>query len=279
LVAGGGVKGGTAMSEAIQQSTHPASAATQRADGVTIVVENVAKRFGERRVLNGVSLTVPAGQTVALIGPSGGGKSTLLRCLNGLASFDSGSIRVGPHTLPAGNGRPSPELQQVRLLLGMVFQDFQLFPHRTALGNVMEAPVQVLGLDRRTARERALRLLRRVGLESHADAWPAQLSGGQKQRVAIARALAMEPRGLLCDEITSALDPELKHEVLDVLEDLKRDGLTLVLVTHEIGFARRSADRVVFLADGRVLEEGPPEQVLDKPREPRTQQFLRRVLI
>jgi polar amino acid transport system ATP-binding protein len=170
-------------------------------------------------------------------------------------------------------------VQQARRLLGMIFQDFQLFPHLTAIGNVMEAPLRVMRQPRSVVRERAGQLLERVGMAGHADAYPRQLSGGQKQRVAIARALAMEPRGLLCDEITSALDPELKGEVLDVLAGLKRDGLTLLLVTHEIGFARRAADRVVVLADGRVVEEGTPEEVLDRPRAERTQQFLRRVFV
>jgi polar amino acid transport system ATP-binding protein len=241
-----------------------------------VSLTNVSKRFGPRLVLDGISLTIQAGETVAIIGPSGGGKSTLLRCLNGLNSFDAGEIRIGPHVLrpgtnPAGSGST---VRQLRRLFGMVFQDFQLFPHLTVAQNVMEAPVQVLGLSRGEARERALRLLRRVGLERHAEAWPEQLSGGQTQRVAIARALAMEPRGLLCDEITSALDPELKNEVLSVLEDLKRDGLTLLMVTHELGFARRAADRVVVLAEGKVIEDGPPRQVLDSPQSARTQTFL-----
>ena len=160
----------------------------------------------------------------------------------------------------------------------MIFQDFQLFPHLTALENVSEAPRQVLKLTRDGARGRALGLLRRVGLEDHSGSYPSQLSGGQKQRIAIARALAMEPRGLLCDEITSALDPELKCEVLDVLESLKRDGMTLIMVTHEIGFARRAADRVLVLAEGRIVEEGPPEAVMDRPRTERTRLFLSRVL-
>jgi polar amino acid transport system ATP-binding protein len=160
----------------------------------------------------------------------------------------------------------------------MVFQDFQLFPHLTALGNVIEAPMRVLGLPRAQAVDRAQALLKRVGLADHATAYPQQLSGGQKQRVAIARALAMEPRGLLCDEITSALDPELKNDVLDVLENLKRDGMTLLMVTHEIGFARRAADRVVVLAAGSLIEDGPPAEVLDQPRHERVRTFLRRVL-
>jgi polar amino acid transport system ATP-binding protein len=249
-------------------------------DGAFVALTDVRKRFGERVVLDGVSLTVRAGETVALLGPSGGGKSTLLRCLNGLCSFDAGTVRVGPHAVCAAESQcAGPGVQQARRLLGMIFQDFQLFPHLTALANVMEAPIRVLGRTRGEAREQAMNLLRRVGLAEHADAYPQQLSGGQKQRVAIARALAMEPRGLLCDEITSALDPELKGEVLDVLAGLKRDGLTLLLVTHEIGFARRAADRVFVLAEGRVVEEGTPEEVLDRPRTERTRQFLRRVFV
>jgi glutamine transport system ATP-binding protein len=238
----------------------------------------VSKRFGERRVLDGVSLAISAGETVAILGPSGGGKSTLLRCLNGLNDFDAGEIRVGPHTLRPGRGANRETLPQVRRLFGMIFQDFQLFPHLTVLQNVIEAPVRVLRLARADAEARAMRLLERVGMGGHLAAYPPQLSGGQKQRVAIARALAMEPRGLLCDEITSALDPELKGEVLDVLVDLKKDGLTIILVTHEIGFARRAADRVVVLCDGRVLEEGPPHQVLDSPRTERMRTFLERVM-
>jgi polar amino acid transport system ATP-binding protein len=246
---------------------------------LNIILTVVTKRYGERLVLDRVSLTMKAGQTIALIGPSGGGKSTLLRCLNGLTSFDAGEIRVGPHVLKSCcTVRNDPAVRQMRRLFGMVFQDFQLFPHLTALQNVMEAPRHVLGLPGAEAAERARRLLARVGLAGHLDAWPQQLSGGQKQRVAIARALAMEPRGLLCDEITSALDPELKNEVLAVLEDLGRHGLTLLMVTHEIGFARRAADRVVVLADGRLIEDGPPAQVLGHPQTPRAQLFLRCVL-
>ncbi len=248
-------------------------------EAMDVEVSGLTKRFGPRQVLAGVSLAARPGETLALIGPSGGGKSTLLRCLNGLSAFDGGTVRVGPHLLGAAeSGRATPAVRQVRRLLGMVFQDFQLFPHLTALGNVTEAPVRVLGRPRAEAAERGLELLRRVGLEGYAGAWPRQLSGGQKQRVAIARALAMEPRGLLCDEITSALDPELKGEVLDVLVELKREGLTLLLVTHEIGFARRAADRVVVLAGGQIIEEGPPGQVIDEPRTERTRQFLSRVL-
>lgn len=244
-----------------------------------IQLTDVSKRYGDRTILDRVSLTIQPGETVALIGPSGGGKSTLLRCLNGLNAFDSGQIQVGEHLLtPASANGNGSAIQAMRRTFGMVFQDFQLFPHLTALQNIVEAPLRVLGLSRTEAMERAQRLLQIVGLASHAHAWPRYLSGGQKQRIAIARALAMQPRGLLCDEITSALDPELKHEVLDVLEKLKHEGMTLIVVTHEIGFARRAADRVVVLAEGRILEDGPPTQVLDNPRTDRVRSFLSRVL-
>jgi polar amino acid transport system ATP-binding protein len=244
---------------------------------VEIAVRGVSKQFGGRQVLDGVDLTVRAGETVAVIGPSGGGKSTLLRCLNGLCSFDRGEIHVGDQVLrPGANGNGASA--GVRRMLGMIFQDFQLFPHLTALQNIIEAPLQVLMLPKKEAFDRGRDLLRRVGLADREQAYPQQLSGGQKQRVAIARALAMSPRGLLCDEITSALDPELKNEVLAVIEDLKRDGLTLVMVTHEIGFARRAADRVIVLAGGKNIEEGPAKDVIDHPNTERTQEFLRCVL-
>ncbi|HVU88642.1 MAG TPA: amino acid ABC transporter ATP-binding protein [Pirellulales bacterium] len=250
------------------------------ADSLLSVV-GLSKRFGTRSVLEDVHLSVGRSETVALIGPSGGGKSTLLRSINALNDWDAGEIRVGPYTLQAAMvaRRDGAAVRQVRRLLGMVFQDFQLFPHFTAADNVAEAPRQVLRMARDAARAKAHELLERVGLAGHADHYPHQLSGGQKQRVAIARALAMQPHGLLCDEITSALDPELKHEVLDVVADLKRDGMALLLVTHEIGFARRAADRVVVLAEGRIIEEGPPSQVLDAPRHERTRQFLANVLV
>ena len=244
----------------------------------SITLRNVTKRFGPRTILDSISLTIPPGETVALLGPSGGGKSTLIRCLNGLNDFDAGEIEVGPHRLAAGLNNRRSEVQQVRRGFGMIFQDFQLFPHLSVLDNILEAPRRVLRLPAKEAHSRAQRLLERVGMAEFAHAFPQQLSGGQKQRVAIARALAMEPKGLLCDEITSALDPELKGEVLNVLEDLKRDGLTIVLVTHEIGFARRAADRVVVLCDGRILEEGPPAEVLDRPKTERMGLFLKRVM-
>ncbi len=249
-------------------------------DEFSIEVEDLCKRFGQRTVLHKVGFRVDRGETVAIIGPSGAGKSTLLRCLNGLCHFDRGTIRVGSFVLRAGR-RPAPfaTLRQIRQRLGMVFQDFQLFPHLTVLQNVTEAPIHVLGVARRDAERQAQALLDRVGLADHIHAFPQQLSGGQKQRVAIARALAMNPFGLLCDEITSALDPELKAEVLAVLEDLRRDGMTLILVTHEMAFAQRVADRIIVLADGEIVEDGPPSRVLSTPEHPRTTRFLEQVLL
>ncbi len=244
-----------------------------------VVLSNVTKRFGSRLVLDDISLSIDAGEALALIGPSGAGKSTLLRCINGLNTFDAGEIRVGPHVLRPDHRATGPVYRQVRRTFGMIFQDFQLFPHLTAIQNIIEAPVHVLKMAAGEARQRGMALLERVGLGDRAGAYPRELSGGQKQRVAIARAMAMEPRGLLCDEITSSLDPELKGEVLSVLEDLNRDGLTLIVVTHEIGFARRAADRVAVLADGKIIEDGPPEQVLDRPQTPRTRKFLSQMMV
>ena len=247
---------------------------------MNVELSHITKRFGNRTILDDISLRIEGGQTVALIGPSGAGKSTLLRCINGLNTFDGGTIRVGDHVLgPDRDHQACPAAREVRRVFGMVFQDFQLFPHLTALQNIMEAPRAVLRKSKAEAQKQALQLLARVGLEDRAQAYPSELSGGQKQRVAIARAMAMEPRGLLCDEITSALDPELKHEVLEVLVSLKRDGLTLILVTHEIGFAKRAADRVVVLAGGKIIEDGPPQQVIENPQAPRTRQFLKQMMI
>ena len=244
-----------------------------------IEVRGLRKAYGANVILDGVDLEIAAGETIALIGPSGGGKSTLLRCLTGLNRFDGGGIRGGDEVLPVGNPRGAEEIRgRVRRFLGMIFQDFQLFPHRTALENIVDAPVHVLKESTVEARERGMHLLRKVGLEDRAGHYPRQLSGGQKQRVAIARALAMQPRGLLCDEITSALDPELKQEVLKVLEDLRAEGLTLVMVTHEIGFARRVADRVAVFAGGKIVEVGPAARVIDQPEVERTKRFLSGVL-
>lgn len=244
-----------------------------------INAHEIRKTFNARTVLDGLSLEVTSGETVVIIGPSGSGKSTLLRCLNGLQSFDSGTIQIGDHQLEASNGkRFSPFSSEVRKVQGMIFQDFNLFPHMSVLGNVTEAPARVLKQSQTEARNLGLELLKKVGLESHANHYPSQLSGGQKQRVAIARALAMKPKVLLCDEVTSSLDPELKHEVLDVLEKLKSEGMTLLMVTHEIGFAKKAADKVVFLAEGKVVEEGSPQQILESPENSRIRTFISKLM-
>lgn len=247
--------------------------------GLHLSLSNVRKHYGSRTILDGVSLEIPAGEAVVIVGPSGGGKSTLLRCLNGLALVDAGEIRVGEHTLPCGQRPSFADLRAVRQLFGMIFQDFQLFPHLTVLENVIEAPIHVRREARDEAIEKARKLLDRVGMADHEHKHPSQLSGGQKQRVAIARALAMEPRGLLCDEITSALDPKTKAEVISVLRDLKSDRLTLIAVTHELGFARRVADRVIGLFQGRVLEDGPPGEILDQPHSSEMREFLEQELL
>ena len=244
-----------------------------------IKAQEIRKAFGKRVVLDGLTLEVATGETVVIIGPSGSGKSTFLRCLNGLQSIDSGTIQIGDHQLEASNGkRFSPFSSEVRKVQGMIFQDFNLFPHMSVLGNVTEAPARVLKQSQTEARNLGLELLKKVGLESHANHYPSQLSGGQKQRVAIARALAMKPKVLLCDEVTSSLDPELKHEVLDVLEKLKSEGMTLLMVTHEIGFAKKAADKVVFLAEGKVVEEGPPQQILESPENSRIRTFISKLM-
>ena len=239
-----------------------------------VEVQDLHKRFGTLEVLRGLSLSVSAGEVVVLVGPSGCGKSTLLRCLNGLELPTSGSITVGG--LPVV---PDPKaLQALRKRVGMVFQRFHLFPHLTALQNVMLAPVQVLGMAPAQAEAAGRELLERVHLGAKADAYPQQLSGGQQQRVAIARALAMRPELMLFDEPTSALDPELVGEVLEVMRELARDGMTMCVVTHEMGFAADVAHRVVFMDAGQVLEEGPPAQVLKAPQHPRAREFLARLL-
>jgi len=233
----------------------------------------MCKSFGANLVLDGVDLAVARGETVAVIGPSGSGKSTLLRCVNRLEEPSGGEVVFEGEPVLAG-----PRLRAQRARMGMVFQHFNLFAHMTVLGNVMEAPVQVLGLSRDEAAARARRLLDRVGLADKADSLPARLSGGQKQRVAIARCLAMEPKLLLLDEITSALDPELVGEVLQVIRDLAGQGMTMLIVTHEMGFAREVADRVVFMDGGQIVEQGPPDELLVRPSSPRLRRFLTAVL-
>jgi hydroxyproline transport system ATP-binding protein len=236
-------------------------------------VDRIYKRFGDDEVLKGVSLPVARHEVVCLIGASGSGKSTLLRCINGLEPIDGGAIRVDGTVV---HDRRT-DLNKLRRRIGIVFQQYNSFPHLTALENTALAPRVVLGLKRRDAEARARAQLARVGLADKLDVRPGRLSGGQQQRLAIARALAMEPDYMLFDEITSALDPELVGEVLDTLRMLRRDGMAMLCVTHEMRFARECADRVVFIDQGRVCEAGPPEQVLGAPREQRTRQFLRQV--
>ncbi|RDI95162.1 amino acid ABC transporter ATP-binding protein [Meiothermus sp. QL-1] len=237
-------------------------------------VKNVVKRFGANEVLRGLSLTVEEHQVVCLIGPSGCGKSTLLRCINGLEEIQGGEIRLRGDRITG----PGVDLNALRREVGIVFQSFNLFPHMTVLQNITLAPTRVLGLPEAEAREKAMALLKRIGLEHKAQAYPDQLSGGQQQRVAIARALAMEPTLLLLDEITSALDPELVSEVLNLLRELAQEGMTMILATHEMGFAREVASKVCFLYGGVVHEEGPPEAIFKSPRSERTQQFLGRII-
>ncbi len=239
-----------------------------------IEIRQLQKHYGSHRVLHGVDLDVAKGEVVCLIGPSGSGKSTLLRCINALEAYDGGAITVFGQTVQRG----SKTVHNLRSRMGMVFQRFNLFPHRTVLENVMEGPVYVKGEPAQQAREEALVLLEKVGLSAKADAYPEQLSGGQQQRVAIARALAMKPEAMLFDEPTSALDPELVGDVLAVMRTLADEGMTMIVVTHEMGFAREVADRVCFLHGGYIVESGAAEQVLGNPQHPRTQDFLRRVL-
>ena len=240
----------------------------------TIVIEGLEKRFGDVEVLKGIDLEVAHREVVCVIGPSGSGKSTLLRCINRLEEPTAGRIVVDGVEVTD----PRVDLDRVRTSMGMVFQQFNLFPHKTALGNVTLALRTVLKLDKRAAEERGRAMLERVGLVARADAYPSKLSGGQQQRVAIARALAMEPTVMLFDEVTSALDPELVGEVLGVMRDLAEGGMTMVVVTHEMGFARTVADRVVFIDEGVIVEQGPPAEVIGEPRHARTRAFLSKVL-
>ena len=239
-----------------------------------IQVREVTKRFGATEVLKAMSFGVGRGEVVCLIGPSGSGKSTMLRCINALERHDAGTITVDGQVVDAG----SPAARQIRIDVGMVFQRFNLFPHMTALGNIVEGPVQVKRQPPAAAREVAMALLHKVGLADKAHHYPSQLSGGQQQRVAIARALAMNPKAMLFDEPTSALDPELVGDVLAVMKDLAHEGMTMLVVTHEMEFAAEVASRVLFLDRGVILEEGPPGELLRRPSHPRTRDFLQRVL-
>ncbi|MBK7745073.1 MAG: amino acid ABC transporter ATP-binding protein [Betaproteobacteria bacterium] len=239
-----------------------------------IRVRDLAKRFGTLEVLRGIDCTVSPSEVVCVIGPSGSGKSTFLRCLNGLEHATGGEVIVNGIAVHD----PATDIDALRAEIGMVFQRFNLFPHKTVLENIALAPVTVRGLAPAAAAERARALLAKVGLLEKIDAYPNQLSGGQQQRVAIARALAMHPKVMLFDEPTSALDPEMVGEVLTVMQALAEEGMTMVVVTHEIGFARQVADRVLFLDEGRLVEQGTPSELLDHPREERTRQFLSKVL-
>ena len=249
-----------------------------------VAITGVRKRFGQREVLCGIDLEVAAGNVMCVIGPSGSGKSTLLACINHLERIDGGRIRVGGELVGYRERDgvlyelPERLVARQRQRIGMVFQQFNLFPHMTALGNVMEAPMRVNRVGRSAARDRAIQLLDRVGLASKHAQYPAQLSGGEQQRVAIARALAMDPLLMLFDEPTSALDPELVGEVLAVMRDLARSGMTMIVVTHELAFAREVGDALTFMDHGLVVERGDPRTVLSAPREPRTREFLSRVL-
>ena len=241
-----------------------------------IEIRNVYKSFGNTDVLKDVSLTVQPSRTTVVIGPSGSGKSTLLRCCNCLETADRGEIRINGRTIiKDGTPLPDKELNALRAETGMVFQSFNLFPHMTTVENVMRAPVVVRRMPKAEAHGLAMDLLRKVGLGDKADVYPSTLSGGQKQRAAIARALAMKPKVMLFDEPTSALDPELVGEVLQVMKTLAEEGMTMMVVTHEMGFAREVADTVVVMADGRIVEAGPPEQIFTNPTQERTRGFLR----
>jgi polar amino acid transport system ATP-binding protein len=243
-------------------------------DQPIVVLDDVYKRFGDTPVLKGVSFSVMRGDVVCIIGPSGSGKSTLLRCVNALIPIDAGSIRV------SGQEVNTPRLDRLALRkkVGMVFQQYNLFPHKTALQNVMMAPVQVLRQDREEVRERAVRLLDKVRLSEKADAYPGELSGGQQQRVAIARSLAMNPEVMMFDEVTAALDPETVKEVLVTIRELAEEGMTCMLVTHEMGFAREVADHMYFTDRGVIIEDGPPREFFSNPRDERTRAFLSQIL-
>jgi len=249
-----------------------------------VKAERVHKRFGRLEVLKGVSLEVEPRELVCMLGPSGSGKSTFLRCINHLEKIDSGRLWVDGSLVGYRQSggklyeQHDAEICRDRADIGMVFQNFNLFGHMTALENVIEAPIRVRGQPKAEVLTRATELLERVGLADKLDAYPSQLSGGQQQRVAIARALAMQPKLMLFDEPTSALDPELVGDVLDAMRQLAQDGMTMIVVTHEMGFAREVADRVVMMDDGRIIEEGKPEDIFERPKEPRTRQFLSKIL-
>ncbi|WP_018912798.1 amino acid ABC transporter ATP-binding protein [Thiomonas sp. FB-6] len=243
-------------------------------DEIAVVIQDLHKSYGDAEVLKGVSLTVKKGEVVCIIGPSGSGKSTLIRCINALTPFDSGSIRV----FDIDVHDPKLDKLALRRRVGMVFQQYNLFPHRTALQNVMMAPIHVLGQDRKQVEQRAFALLKKVRLAGREHAYPGEMSGGQQQRVAIARSLAMNPEVMLFDEVTAALDPETVGEVLLTIKELAAEGMTCILVTHEMGFAREVADHVYFTDRGVIVEHGPPSELFGAPKDPRTREFLGKVM-
>jgi glutamate transport system ATP-binding protein len=246
----------------------------QASVGPLVVLADVQKAFGDNVVLDGIDLELAAGEAIVVAGPSGSGKSTMLRCINGLETVDRGTITFDGHRVD-GTGRGLPRL---RAVIGMVFQQFNLFPHMTVERNITLAPMKVKGVAEADAERRARELLERVGIPEKADAYPADLSGGQQQRVAIARALAMDPKLMLFDEPTSALDPEMIREVLDVMRDLATSGMTMVVVTHEMGFAREVCDRIVFIDGGRIVEQGTPEEFFTAARSERAQEFVDKII-
>ena len=246
----------------------------QQSDGRLVEVERVRKSFGSQVVLDDVDLTIARGEAVVVAGPSGSGKSTLLRCINGLESIDSGDIRFDGDSIP----KAGKHIYRLRADMGMVFQSFNLFPHKTVIDNIALGPIEVKGVPSQEAKDKAKELLELVGIGEKAESFPADLSGGQQQRVAIARALAMEPKLMLFDEPTSALDPEMIREVLDVMRDLARQGMTMVVVTHEMGFAREVCDRIAFIDRGRIVEEGPPEEFFKNAQSERAREFVDKIL-
>jgi len=243
-------------------------------DKPIIHIENAIKNFGEVHALRGVNLDIAKGEVVLIIGPSGSGKSTLLRSVNRLETLSSGEILINDNSVTAADS----DIRKIREEVGMVFQSFNLFPHITAIGNITMAPLTVKKINKKEAYENGLKLLARVGLADKENAYPSQLSGGQQQRVAIARALAMNPEVILFDEPTSALDPEMIKEVLDVMLDLAKEGMTMMVVSHEMGFAKAAADRVIFMDEGNIIEEGTPKSIFSSPKEERTKRFLEHIL-
>ena len=255
-------------------AAEPVDGARLGADDLLVTLAAVRKSFGDNLVLDDIDLEIGRGEAVVVAGPSGSGKSTMLRCINGLEPIDEGTIRFDGREVHA-DGR---EIYAIRAAIGMVFQQFNLFPHMTVTQNITLGPLEAGGVSKADARRRALELLERVGIPDKADAYPADLSGGQQQRVAIARALAVDPKLMLFDEPTSALDPEMIREVLDVMRDLAREGMTMIVVTHEMGFAREVCDRIVFIDEGRIVEQGTPEEFFNRTRSERAKEFVDKII-